>query len=53
MYSHIVPSPARPDELIPATRKTYGGRLAVGYDLMLLTIGTEVTISRRPTIPER
>ncbi len=53
VYSHIVPSPAKPDELIPATRKTYAGRLAVGYDLMLLTIGADVTISRRPTIPER
>jgi ribonuclease Z len=53
VYSHIVPSPARPDDLIPNTRKTYAGRLAVGYDLMLLTIGDDVTISRRPTIPER
>ncbi len=53
VYSHIVPSPARSGDLIPATRKTYAGRLAVGYDLMLLTIGAEVTISRRPTIPKR
>ncbi len=48
-----MPSPARPDDLIPAARKTYAGRLAAGYDLMLLTISAEVTISRRPTIPER
>ncbi len=53
VYSHIVPSPAREDELIPTTRKTYAGRLEVGYDLMQLTIGADVTISRRPTIPER
>ncbi|HYK87150.1 MAG TPA: MBL fold metallo-hydrolase [Acidobacteriota bacterium] len=53
VYNHIVPSPAQPDDLIPPTRKTYQGRLAVGYDLMLLTIGADVEISRHPTISER
>jgi ribonuclease Z len=53
VYSHIVPSPTKPEDLIPPTRKTYRGRLTVGYDLMLVTIGADVTISRRPTIPER
>ena len=53
VYSHIVPSPTQSDDLIRPTRKTYRGRLAVGYDLMLLTIGPDITINRRPTIPER
>ena len=53
VYSHIVPSPATPEDLISPTRKTYAGRLAVGYDLMLVTIGSDVTISRRPILPER
>lgn len=53
VYSHIVPSPTRPEDLIPPTRRTYRGRLEVGYDLMLITIGPDVVISRRPVLPER
>lgn len=42
VYSHIVPSPALADDLIPPTRKTYDGPLAVGYDLMTIVIGERV-----------
>jgi ribonuclease Z len=53
VYSHIVPSPAQPEDLISPTRRTYHGRLAVGYDLMLITIGSEVSIARSPVLPDR
>jgi ribonuclease Z len=51
VYSHIVPSPAGEDDLIPATRAAgYAGPLAAGYDLMEITVGETVTVrdSRRP-----
>ena len=53
VYTHIVPSPAGEADLVPATRKVYRGRLAVGYDLMLVTIGSDVTVGRRETRPDR
>jgi ribonuclease Z len=42
VYSHIVPSPATAEDLIPPTRRTYDGPLAVGYDLMTIVIGETV-----------
>ena len=53
VYSHIVPSPATEADLVAPTRKTYAGPLAVGYDLMQVTIGETVTVSRRETPPDR
>jgi len=53
VYSHIVPSPAKPEDLLPPTRKTYQGRVVVGFDLMLITIGEEVTVGRREVLPDR
>jgi len=53
VYTHIVPSPAGPADIVPATRKIYRGRLVVGYDLMLVTIGRDVTVGRRETLPDR
>jgi ribonuclease Z len=47
VYSHVVPSPATPADLVPPTRKTYGGPLEVGEDLMTITVGARVTVSRR------
>lgn len=47
VYSHIVPSPATAEDLIPPTRRTYDGPLAVGYDLMQITIGKTVEVHPR------
>lgn len=50
VYSHVVPSPAKPAELIAPTRRTYGGPLAVGYDLMSIEIGERVRVVKRKAI---
>ncbi len=47
VYSHIVPSPAAEKDLVAPTRKTYSGPLAVGYDLMSISIGEKVTVEKR------
>jgi ribonuclease Z len=47
VYSHIVPSMATAADLIPPTRKEYKGRLAVGHDLMTITIGERIAVGRR------
>jgi len=47
VYSHIVPSMATAADLVPPTRKEYKGRLAVGYDLMTITIGEKIVLGRR------
>lgn len=47
VYSHIVPSPATPADLIPPTRKTYDGPLEVGHDLMSITIGDRIDVGTR------
>lgn len=52
VYSHIVPSPALADDLIPPTRKTYDGPLAVGYDLMTIVIGETVEVYPRRTVAD-
>jgi ribonuclease Z len=52
VYSHIVPSPTRAADLVGPTRRTYSGRLAVGYDLMQIAIGSSVVVSRRPRVPD-
>jgi ribonuclease Z len=49
VYSHIVPSPTTADDLIGPTRRTYGGPLAVGYDLMTIVIGETIEVFPRPT----
>lgn len=53
VYSHIVPSLATARDLIPATRRTYKGRLVVGEDLMMITIGGQIRATRRKPIPDR
>ncbi len=53
VYSHIVPSPALAEDLIPPTRSTYGGPLAVGYDLMQITIGPTVEVHPRRELSDR
>ena len=53
VYSHIVPSPAIAEDLIPPTRRTYDGPLAVGYDLMKITVGETVEVHPRRIISDR
>jgi ribonuclease Z len=48
VYSHIVPPPATAKDLEAPTRKTYSGPLAVGEDLMVITVGTTVEVGKRP-----
>ncbi len=47
VYSHIVPSPTTAKDLEGPTRKTYAGPLAVGYDLMSISIGEKITVEKR------
>ncbi len=47
VYSHIVPSPATDEDLIPPTRKFYDGPLEIGHDLMAITIGARVEVTTR------
>jgi ribonuclease Z len=47
VYSHIVPSPATADDLVPATRRFYDGPLEVGHDLMTITIGEKIEVTTR------
>ncbi len=48
VYSHIVMPQATEDELIPPTRKAYGGPLELGEDLMVIEVGEEIHV-RRPS----
>jgi ribonuclease Z len=50
VYSHIVQPTATGNDLIPATRKTYGGPLEVGEDLMVIEVGNDIVV-RRPSAP--
>ncbi|HSB63466.1 MAG TPA: MBL fold metallo-hydrolase [Thermoanaerobaculia bacterium] len=52
VYSHIVPSPAAEKDLEGPTRKTYSGPLAVGYDLMTISIDERITVEKRGVIAE-
>lgn len=47
VYSHIVPSPATAEDLVPPTRKFYDGPLEVGHDLMTITIGEQIEVTTR------
>jgi ribonuclease Z len=53
VYTHIVPSPTRPEDLVPATRRTYAGPLVVGADLMVITIGDRIGVGRAEPRPDR
>ena len=52
VYTHIVPSPAGPEDLVPPTRRSYDGPLAVGYDLMQITIGETVEVHPRRVLAD-
>lgn len=47
VYSHIVPSVATADDLVAPTRRAYDGPLAVGHDLMTITIGERIEVGTR------
>ncbi len=53
VYSHIVPSPAGPEDLLPPTRKVYDGRVEAGYDLMTITIGDTIDVRPRPVMSDK
>ncbi len=44
-----MPSPTTAEDLVAATRRTYAGPLAVGYDLMTIVIGDTVDVFPRKT----
>ncbi len=44
VFSHIVDPTARADEIMPLTRKTYGGQLVLGEDLMVIDVGEKVAV---------
>jgi ribonuclease Z len=51
MYNHLLLfGSARPEDLIPATRKNYSGPLVVGEDLMSIEIGENVEAHQFGTI---
>ena len=53
VFTHIVPSPATADDLVPVARTTYAGPLAVGYDLMTIVIGQTVDVFPRRTLSDQ
>ncbi len=53
VFTHVVPSPATAADLIPPTRRTYAGPLAVGYDLMTMVIGDTVDVFPRKTLSDK
>ncbi len=53
VYSHIVPSPAVAEDLLPPTRETYDGPLAVGYDLMTIRIGETIDVYPHRTVSDK
>ena len=52
VYSHIGRPSATEAEVIAPTRKTYGGPLELGEDLMVIEIGETVSV-RRPAPASR
>ena len=53
VFTHVVPSPATAADLIPPTRRSYSGPLAVGYDLMTIVIGDTVEVFPRKTLSDK
>ena len=46
VYSHVVPSVTRAEDLLGPTRRTYKGPLEVGEDLMAIEVGERVRVLR-------
>ena len=53
VFTHVVPSPATAEDLLPAARTTYGGPLAAGYDLMTIVVGDTVETFPRRTLSDQ
>lgn len=53
VLSHVVPSPTTAEDLVGPTRRTYGGPLAIGYDLMTIVIGETVDVFPRRTLSDK
>ncbi len=45
VYSHVIPPAGADEEILEGTRAAYGGRVAVGRDMMRIEIGDEVRIA--------
>jgi ribonuclease Z len=52
VYSHIVPSPATAEDLVGPTRRAWDGPLEVGYDLMQISVGARVVVTRRARVEQ-
>jgi ribonuclease Z len=48
VYTHMVLFKVGKEEIIERTRKTYGGALEIGEDLMVFDIGPTVRVTRPP-----
>lgn len=48
VYSHIIHATATDEDLVPGTRREYSGRLEVGVDRMVITIGDSIDVRRPP-----
>ena len=48
VYSHIVLSDAAEEDVIPPTRTAYAGRVELGEDLMVISIGEKIDVRRPP-----
>ena len=46
VYSHICMPSATEQDLIPATRKAYAGRLELGEDLMVIDVGESIGVRK-------
>jgi ribonuclease Z len=46
VFSHIVQPSATEQDLIPLTRRTYGGPVEVGDDLMVIDVGAKIVVRR-------
>jgi ribonuclease Z len=47
VFTHILPINATAEDVIPPVRQVYNGRVEAGEDLMVINVGSGVTVSRR------
>lgn len=53
VFTHVVPSPATAEDLLPPARTTYTGPLVAGYDLMTIRVGDAVEVYPRRTMSDQ
>ncbi|MEP7348142.1 MAG: MBL fold metallo-hydrolase, partial [Gemmatimonadaceae bacterium] len=46
VFSHIGQPDASPEELLASTRRTYAGAVEVGEDLMVIDVGSTISVHR-------